>query len=162
MRSPSRLLPGGREIRRGGARRQGRSRPAGRGGDFSTEDATTEGAQEKEVPEDREEQLKKAQEESPAPVAAEEPASSGWWTGRSRRAPLFWKRPSRSPTRRKRPSPPVREPEDPESRAILQAARQAAGVLKEGQNGGPVYQGELRKVSLGPGPQPAAQRADHL
>ena len=111
----------------------------------SAEDSSTEGAQEKEVPEDREEQLKKAQEESPAPVAAEEPAFQRVVDGKVQKGPAVLEEAQQVSHQEEAPLSPVREPEDPESRAILQAARQAAGVLKEGQNGGPFYQGELRE-----------------
>lgn len=111
----------------------------------SAEDSSTEGAQEKEVPEDREEQLKKAQEESPAPVAAEEPAFQRVVDGKVQKGPAVLEKAQQVSHQEEAPLSPVREPEDPESRAILQAARQAAGVLKEGQNGGPFYQGELRE-----------------
>ncbi len=146
LRSPSRLLP----RRKRNPRRRSptpRKKPPRRSwrGLLLRRTPPTEGAQEKEVPEDREEQLKKAQEESPAPVAAEEPAFQRVVDGKVQKGPAVLEEAQQVSHQEEAPLSPVREPEDPESRAILQAARQAAGVLKEGQNGGPVYQGELRE-----------------
>ena len=145
LRSPSRLLP---RRKRNPQRRSPppRKKPPRRSwrGLLLRRTPPRRGAG-KEVPEDREEQLKKAQEESPAPVAAEEPAFQRVVDGKVQKGPAVLEEAQQVSHQEEAPLSPVREPEDPESRAILQAARQAAGVLKEGQNGGPVYQGELRE-----------------